>query len=89
MWLDFRLDTPKSLVRRAKTDPVVEKTWVDSKPDLDNLEKAVLDAGNALWWVDDAVIVFVCKSKRYAAPWDEWGPGVLIAAAKVTQTTLS
>ena len=39
VWLDFRFDTPKSLVRRAKTDPVVEKTWVDSKPDLDNLRK--------------------------------------------------
>lgn len=83
--LDYRFPTPQHLIRRPKTDPAVTKLWTDAKPDLDNLEKATLDAGNGLWWTDDARIVCVLKAKRYAPPWDERGPGVLITAVPLAQ----
>ena len=35
------------------------------KPDLDNLEKLVIDALNKMFWTDDSIIHTVEKSKRY------------------------
>lgn len=47
------------------------------KPDLDNLEKAVMDGLNGIAWVDDAQVVKVIKAKHYSAT-----PGVRIDAAE-------
>jgi len=37
-----------------------------SKPDLDNIEKAVTDACNSIIYADDSQIVECCKAKRYS-----------------------
>jgi len=37
-----------------------------SKPDLDNIEKAVTDACNGVLYADDGQIVSACKAKRYS-----------------------
>jgi len=43
--------------------------WVEKKPDLDNIEKAILDALTNLGiWRDDSQVVEVYKSKRYGVP---------------------
>lgn len=43
-------------------------SWVESKPDLDNLEKAILDAlTNLGLWRDDSQVARVAKRKRYTA----------------------
>lgn len=45
-----------------------KRAWPSVKPDLDNLEKAVLDALNRLIWRDDAQIVSKVSTKRYGYP---------------------
>lgn len=55
--LYFGMAKPKS---RDRARPLP-----DSKPDLDNMEKLVLDALNGIVWNDDAQITDVVKKKRY------------------------
>lgn len=40
--------------------------WRPSRPDADNIGKAVLDAGNGVLWVDDDQVVLLVVQKRYA-----------------------
>ncbi len=54
--MTFWMDRPAS--RRAET-------WVPTTPDLDNLEKAVLDALNGVAYVDDRFVVSKSSQKRY------------------------
>jgi len=68
------------LFQRPKKDAV--RFWRDSKPDHDNLEKAVMDAlTRARAWLDDAQVVRLQSLKRYALP-DEV-PGVFIELASL------
>lgn len=53
----FYLRKPKS---NRKTLPV-------SRPDLDNLAKAVLDAGNGVIWRDDSLVTTLVIRKRWTA----------------------
>lgn len=53
-------------------------TWHVSKPDLDNLEKAVLDACNGIIWRDDSQVVKKQSSKAYAGNSEQTGIEVLI-----------
>jgi Holliday junction resolvase RusA-like endonuclease len=52
----FHMDRPKS--RR-------KDVWVPTTPDLDNLEKAVLDAMNGVAYEDDRFVVAKNAQKRY------------------------
>ena len=54
--IEFTLLKPKSVAKKRQYPSV--------KPDLDNLEKAVLDAMNGLIYTDDALI---CR--KYGAKW--------------------
>ncbi len=54
--MTFYMDRPAS--RRTET-------WVPTTPDLDNLEKAVLDALNGIAYVDDRFVVAKNAQKRY------------------------
>ena len=55
----------------------IEAIPYTAKPDLDNLEKPVLDALTAAqWWRDDAQIVRLQSSKHYAPK--ELGAGVMV-----------
>lgn len=60
--LTFVFARPKRL---KKTRP--DQTWKDTKPDIDNLEKAVLDALNGIAWNDDGQVAAVMKNKVWAA----------------------
>ena len=71
------------LFKKPKSNP--EKYWADRKPDLDNLEKAVMDAltdGRA--WHDDSQVVLIQSLKRYVMPDEE--PGVHIEIVRLPQT---
>lgn len=70
--LVFRLIKPKS---RPKT----KRTWPDTKPDLDKLARAVLDALTGAIILDDAQVVFLTAMKD----WEEKGPGVHIRIWRV------
>lgn len=54
--------------------------WVPTTPDLDNLEKSVLDALNGVAYTDDRLVVAKSASKRYAGP---DGPYVQITVTSV------
>ena len=40
--------------------------WKTTKPDLDNILKAVMDAGNGILWEDDSQVVTISASKFQA-----------------------
>ncbi len=44
--------------------------WVPTTPDLDNLEKSVLDALNGVAYTDDRLVVAKSSSKRYVKSGD-------------------
>ena len=69
--LVFYMSRPKS--RRLET-------WVTTTPDLDNLEKSILDALNGVAYTDDRLVVAKSSSKRYAGP---DGPHVQITVTSV------
>lgn len=56
--LDFILPRPKSLPKKPR--------WHTTKPDLDKLARAVLDALTGLAWRDDSQVVALTCTKRYA-----------------------
>lgn len=60
----FNLERPKSVTEKKRLLP-----W--TKPDVDNLAKAVLDACNGILWEDDSRICDLMLRKRYA-PAGEW-----------------
>ena len=72
------------LFARPKKD--AHRYWQDHKPDLDNLEKAVMDAltaGQA--WKDDSQVVKIQSIKRYTLSGVE-KPGVYIEIVRLPQT---
>jgi crossover junction endodeoxyribonuclease RusA len=59
MQIDFYFDRPKS----------VKKTALKiTRPDIDKLERAVLDALTGIAYKDDAQVVKVTKTKQYGSP---------------------
>ena len=61
--IEFHLPRPKRLTRRSDPAGIV---WSISKPDIDNLAKAVLDAlVQDGWFVDDSLIVELHARKVY------------------------
>ncbi len=54
--------------------------WVATTPDLDNLEKSVLDALNEVAYTDDKLVVVKSSSKRYVT---DGVPRVRITVASI------
>jgi Holliday junction resolvase RusA-like endonuclease len=61
---------------QAEAGTILPKT----KPDIDNVEKAVFDALNGVAWRDDVQIVDVSKSKRYGRT-----PGVTVEFEEIKE----
>ena len=60
-------ELPKSKHRKRKP---VKRTMKTSKPDVDNITKIVLDAGNGILWKDDAQVV-QCSCAKYTGAQNE------------------
>lgn len=61
--IDLLMPRPSRLMGKRHPDGEV---WCTTKPDIDNAEKAILDAlTNAGWWRDDAQVVELSSSKAY------------------------
>ena len=59
-----------------------DSLWVEKKPDLDNMAKAVMDALTAMgMWGDDKQVVVVNMLKRYVV--DDERAGVEVNVASV------
>ncbi|MBM3292225.1 RusA family crossover junction endodeoxyribonuclease [Candidatus Bathyarchaeota archaeon] len=56
--------------------------WVPTTPDLDNLEKAVLDALNGVAYIDDRFVVGKNAQKKYVRKED---PGVFVRVTNLSQ----
>lgn len=59
----FTFPFPKSRLR--KNTPDIKTIPHNTKPDLDNLIKFVLDCGNGILWQDDKKIIDLICSKSY------------------------
>ncbi|SLG39924.1 Holliday junction resolvase [Mycobacteroides abscessus subsp. abscessus] len=66
----FIMPRPKATSRRRPTPPAIKR------PDIDKLERAVLDGLTGLAWRDDSQVVDLHSRKRIAEPDEQ--PGVQI-----------
>ena len=62
--IDADYPMPKSWSKRQKDE--ARGTYCENKPDLDNVEKAVLDALNGVAWNDDKSVVVLIARKVWA-----------------------
>lgn len=63
--LVFHMPIPKSWSQKKRGQAICDDLKHTSKPDLDNLIKAVKDGLNGIVWADDAQVVRVVAEKRY------------------------
>lgn len=81
--IEFSFLRPKSHYGTSKGTPYLKDcapTWHTSKPDLDNLAKAVMDALTQLGlWLDDQQVSKLVLLKRYC----DKTPGALINIKKI------
>jgi Holliday junction resolvase RusA-like endonuclease len=70
--LDFYLQRPSRLTWKRKPMPA---TWAPVKPDIDNLQKAILDGMEDLIYANDSQVVAIQTRKQYAAGEGFGNPG--------------
>lgn len=61
--IDVFFECPKT--QRRKREPTPQRPHA-GKPDVDNLAKQILDAGNGVAWIDDAQVVD-CRVRKFVA----------------------
>lgn len=59
---------PKSWSLKKQRAAALEEIFPTSRPDLDNIVKAIKDGANGVTWKDDSQVVDVIASKRYGLP---------------------
>lgn len=64
--IEVRLPVPASWSQRKRALALAEAVLPETRPDLDNVIKAITDACNAVVYDDDRRIVSVSASKHYA-----------------------
>lgn len=69
---------PASWSQKKQAQAKAGELHPTTKPDIDNVEKAIFDAMNGVVWRDDVQVVRVSKAKAYAAT-----PGVHVAVEGV------
>lgn len=75
--VEFLMPRPRAHVRRDGSVRPSAPGWHTTRPDIDNLLKAVLDALTTIGlWADDAAITEIIAQKRYATGTE---PGAIIS----------
>lgn len=64
--LDIRLQVPASWSKKKHAQALAGRVYPKTKPDIDNVEKAIFDGLNGVAWRDDVQVVDVVKRKRYS-----------------------
>jgi Holliday junction resolvase RusA-like endonuclease len=77
--MDIVCQIPASWSVKKQTQAIVGAIRPITKPDVDNVEKAIFDGCNGVVWKDDVQVVDVRKSKRYGET-----PGVTVVIAYAT-----
>ncbi len=75
--MEIVCQVPASWSKRKQADALRGAVQPTTKPDIDNVEKAIFDALNGVAWGDDVQVVRVSKSKQYGPV-----PGVSVAIAE-------
>lgn len=65
--LDICVPIPASWSQRKRDQALAGNVRPTTKPDIDNVEKAIFDGLNGITWKDDVQVVSVNKRKRYSA----------------------
>lgn len=84
IYLEFHMPRLKSHYRTGRYAGILKDSapfWHTSKPDLDKLERAVLDGLTQICYGDDAVVVWLAGVKIYSD-----SPGVLIQYREAART---
>lgn len=77
--IEFRIPRPKSHFRASGDLKPNAPVWAGRKPDLDNLEKAIMDALTDLGvWSDDALVVSKATRKVFCQSTGERGASLKI-----------
>jgi Holliday junction resolvase RusA-like endonuclease len=63
--MDIVLQVPASWSDKKRHQAISGQVHPTTKPDIDNVEKAVFDGLNGVVWRDDVQVVRVVKAKRY------------------------
>jgi len=82
--LDIRHQVPASWSRKKRDQALRGSLWPTTKPDVDNVLKAIGDGLNGVAWIDDVQVVQVSLTKRYSET-----PGVLVVVREVAQAELA
>lgn len=78
LFLDIRVPVPQSWSKKKQRLALAGAVWPTTKPDVDNVEKAIADALNQVVWVDDKQVCDVVKRKRYHLT-----PGIEVTVARL------
>jgi Holliday junction resolvase RusA-like endonuclease len=76
--LRIAVQVPASWSKKKQAEALAGNVHPTTKPDIDNVEKAIFDGLNGVVWKDDVQVVQVVKSKRYGAT-----PGVEVEVRAV------
>jgi Holliday junction resolvase RusA-like endonuclease len=58
---------PASWSQKRRAEALAHRVRPTTKPDIDNIAKAIADGGNGVLWIDDKQIVEMVVAKRYGA----------------------
>lgn len=79
--LDIRVPVPASWSKRKQAQALAGDIWPTTKPDIDNVLKAIADGLNGIAWRDDVLIVKTGMVKRYSVE-----PGVTVTITKAGES---
>ena len=81
--LDVRFPVPVSWSKARRARALAGAEWHTSKPDADNVAKAILDACNGVVFRDDSQIVMLTATKEFSET-----PGVRVVIREVQTAEL-
>lgn len=76
VFMTITCQVPANWSKKKQAAALLQQIRPTTKPDIDNVEKAIFDGCNGVVWRDDVCVVAVTKEKRYGAT-----PGVCVTIA--------
>lgn len=73
VFMTITCQVPASWSKKKQASALLQQIRPTTKPDIDNVEKAIFDGCNGVVWRDDVCVVSVHKEKRYGST-----PGVQV-----------
>ena len=80
--MDIRMVVPQSWSEKRKRQALADEIVPTTKPDVDNVVKAVFDGLNGVVWPDDVQVARLTVEKRYST-----SPGVYLTVERIVPVT--